>query len=224
MKELVFFLEEPSAREMMKGVLSRLLPDDIAIRYVVFEGKQDLHKRLGKRLKGWMNQDARFVVLRDQDRGDCIETKRQLSAISRDVGKDDVLIRIACHELESWYLGDLDAVEKGLGIGGIAKNQDRKKYRDPDRLTNPSQELNRLTKQAYQKISGSRNIGPHLSLKDNCSHSFMVFISGICRLIQEAWKIPTRRSRNQKGCSKCVWLGPREASPQKLHPSERSLP
>nr|VFK66482.1 MAG: protein of unknown function (DUF4276) [Candidatus Kentron sp. UNK]VFK71683.1 MAG: protein of unknown function (DUF4276) [Candidatus Kentron sp. UNK] len=186
MKELVFFLEEPSTREMMKGVLSRLLPDDIAIRYVVFEGKQDLHKRLPGKLQGWIKQDARFVVLRDQDRGNCIETKRQLSAISQDAGKDDVLIRIACHELESWYLGDLDAVEKGLGVGGIAKNQDTKKYRDPDRLTNPFQELNRLTKQAYQKVSGSRNIGPHLSLKDNCSHSFMVFISGIRRLIEGA--------------------------------------
>nr|VFK55944.1 MAG: hypothetical protein BECKTUN1418F_GA0071002_10777 [Candidatus Kentron sp. TUN]VFK62098.1 MAG: hypothetical protein BECKTUN1418E_GA0071001_10747 [Candidatus Kentron sp. TUN] len=34
-KELVFFLEEPSAREMLKGVLSRLLLR-VILRYVVF--------------------------------------------------------------------------------------------------------------------------------------------------------------------------------------------
>nr|VFJ87820.1 MAG: protein of unknown function (DUF4276) [Candidatus Kentron sp. LFY] len=190
MKELVFFLEEPSAREMLKGILSRLLPSDATARYVVFEGKQDLYKRLGKRIKGWINQDVRFVVLRDQDKGNCIKTKRQLSAICRDAGKNDVLIRIACHELESWYLGDLDAVEKGIGIKGIAKNQDTKKYRDPDHLTNPSQELERLTKQAYQKVSGSRNIGPHLSLENNRSHSFNVFLSGIRRLFEDS-RIPS---------------------------------
>jgi len=185
-KELVFFLEEPSAREMLEGVLPRLLPPDVMPRYVVFQGKQDLHKRLGKKLKGWIKQDVKFVVLRDKDSGDCVETKKQLLAICQDANRDDVLIRIACHELESWYLGDLSAVEKGLDIGGLAKNQDSRKYRDPDHLSNPYQELKRQTKQAYQKVSGSRNIGIHLSLGDNHnrSHSFKVFISGIRRLIE----------------------------------------
>nr|VFK59599.1 MAG: protein of unknown function (DUF4276) [Candidatus Kentron sp. TUN] len=185
-KELVFFLEEPSAREMLKGVLPRLLSSDVVPRYVVFEGKQDLHKRLEKKLKGWINTNARFIVLRDQDKGDCVETKNRLFGICQKAGKNknETLIRIACHELESWYLGDLDAVEKGLGIKGITKNQDTKKYRSPDRLTNPSQELKRLTKQAYQKVSGSRDIGPFLSLRDNRSHSFKMFISGIRRLIR----------------------------------------
>ena len=42
MTQLVFFLEEPSARAMLENFLPRILPDNIAVRYVVFEGKQDL--------------------------------------------------------------------------------------------------------------------------------------------------------------------------------------
>lgn len=74
MTELVFFLEEPSAREMLEGLLERLIPPAISRRYVVFEGKQDLHKRLQQRLRGWLNEDACFVVLRDKDSGDCLES------------------------------------------------------------------------------------------------------------------------------------------------------
>ncbi|MEA3412892.1 MAG: DUF4276 family protein [Pseudomonadota bacterium] len=186
MRELVFLLEEPSAREMLKGVLPRLLPENVTVRYIVFEGKQDMHKRLGRKLKGWIHQDCRFVVLRDKDSGDCVEAKNALRRICQKAGKEDVLIRIACHELESWYLGDLHAVERGLRLDGLGRLQGNRKYRDPDQLGNPSQELTRLTRKKYQKLGGSRQIAPHLSLGNNRSHSFRVFISGVGRLLEDA--------------------------------------
>lgn len=34
-----FLLEEPSANEMLKGILPRILPENIHVRYVVFDGK-----------------------------------------------------------------------------------------------------------------------------------------------------------------------------------------
>ena len=185
MTELVFFLEEPSAKQMLLGVLPRLLPEDVTVRYVVFEGKQDLHKRLGRRLRGWMALNTRFVVLRDKDSGNCAEIKNQLLQISEEAGREGVLIRISCHELESWYLGDLRAVEQGLQIYRLARKQGNQKFRNPDRLANPSQELLRLTRKTYQKVGGSRKIGPYLSLDANRSHSFNVFISGIGRLVEE---------------------------------------
>ncbi len=46
MKTIVFFLEAPSAREMLVGVLPRILPEGIQVRYIVFQGKQDLEKNL----------------------------------------------------------------------------------------------------------------------------------------------------------------------------------
>ena len=37
---LVCCLEEPSAREMLAGVLARILPTGWNVQYIVFEGKQ----------------------------------------------------------------------------------------------------------------------------------------------------------------------------------------
>jgi hypothetical protein len=184
--QLVLFLEEPSAREMLAGLLPRVLPKDMVFRCVVFEGKQDLEKRLPGKLRGWQAPDTLFVVLRDKDQGDCVEIKDRLVRICNEAGRPETLVRIACHELESWYLGDLAAVEKGLAIGGLARHRLKAKYKNPDRLANPAQELQRLTGNRYQKVSGSRSIGPYLEANGNASHSFSVFVSGIRRLIDEA--------------------------------------
>lgn len=77
MKTIVFFLEEPSAREMLAGILPRILPSSIQVRYIVFRGKQDLEKNLKKKLCGWRLPDSIFVVMRDQDSGDCKAIKNQ---------------------------------------------------------------------------------------------------------------------------------------------------
>lgn len=182
MNHLVIFLEEPSAREMLKGLLPRILPPSIAITYIVFQGKQDLEKRLPMRLRAWKAPDSGFIVLRDKDLGNCISIKNHLKSICLRGHKPDALIRIACHELESWYLGDLQAVELGLSLRGLVRQQQKRKFRLPDLLANPAQELKRLTVNVYTKVGGSRLIGPHLSLTENTSHSYGVFIEGIKRL------------------------------------------
>lgn len=181
MNELVFLLEEPSAKAMLEGVLPRLLGDNVNVVYVVFEGKQDLEKRLPRRLRAWLNPNARFVVMRDQDSGDCYEIKRKLAGICEEAGRPGALVRIACHELESFYLGDLQAVASTIGPHTLVKQQDKAKYRDPDNLNNAYQELKRIAK-AYQKLAGSRAIGPALSLDDNRSRSFNQLIGGIKKL------------------------------------------
>jgi len=184
MKTIVFFLEEPSAREMLEGLLPRLLPQGFIRRYVVFRGKQDLEKQLEKRLRGWQLPDSVFVVMRDQDSGDCHDVKARLVELCRRTGRDEALVRVACRELESFYLGDLEAVEKGLELRGLAVRQDHRKFRAPDGLGNPSNELFKLTGNLYQKVSGSRAIAPHLRLNGNRSHSFNVLVSGIKKLVE----------------------------------------
>lgn len=184
MKTIVFFLEEPSAREMLEGLLPRILPEDIQIRYLVFQGKQDLEKNLIKRLRGWRIPDSVFVVMRDQDSGDCKAIKAKLTDLCREAGREGVMVRIACRELESFYLGDLSAVEKGLGLNGLGKQQRKRKFRDPDALSHPAEELYRLTGNIYDKVIGSRVIAPHLNLEMNCSKSFRVLLSGIANLIR----------------------------------------
>lgn len=186
MTTLVFCLEEPSAKAMLEGVLPRLLLNGVNAKYMVFEGKQDLHKQLVRRLRHWQQPDTRFVVMRDQDSGDCQEIRRQLIELCHEAGRPDALVRVACRELESFYLGDLAAVEAGLLLKGIAKKQTNRKFREPDALANAAEELGKLTRNTYQKLSGSRSIGPHLRLDgSNTSSSFKALVDGIQRITLE---------------------------------------
>ncbi|MBE0584989.1 MAG: DUF4276 family protein [Desulfofustis sp.] len=184
MKTIVFFLEEPSAREMLVGVLPRVLPENVQVRYLVFQGKQDLEKNLKKKLRGWRIPESVFVVMRDQDSGDCKAIKTKLVNLCREAGQEGVLVRVACRELESFYLGDLAAVEQGLSLRNLGAQQQSRKYRNPDALSNPAMELRRLTNNAYDKIAGSRAIAPFLSVETNYSMSFNVLLSGIRKLAE----------------------------------------
>ncbi|HIJ40384.1 MAG TPA: DUF4276 family protein [Deltaproteobacteria bacterium] len=184
MKRLIFLLEEPSTEEMLKGVLPRLLPVDVYPEFKVFERKQDLEKRLAQTLKAWRAPHCAFVVIRDQDSGDCHVIKQKLIDLCRQANRSDVLIRVACRELESFYLGDLAAVEKGLGIFGLARKQNNRKYRAPDKIGSPSWELGQLTAGIYKKLAGSRAIAPYLEIEANKSHSFKILLAGIRKLVE----------------------------------------
>ena len=184
MKEIVFFLEEPSAEAMLEGILPRLLPEDFTWRSVVFEGKHDLEKRIVKRMRGYLNREARFIVLRDQDMADCRSVKTVLLEKCRQAGRTDAFVRIACHELESFYLADLAAVERGLHVAGLAKRQYKEKYRNPDIHTKPSQILREIVP-SYQKVGGSRAIGHYLDLDNTRSSSFKNLVAAIRNIIAE---------------------------------------
>ena len=184
--ELVFFLEEPSARVMLEGLLPKILPAHIVPRYITFEGKTDLEKNISRKLRAWLNPQTRFVVLRDQDSSNCTDVKNTLVKLCNEAGKANTLVRVACRELESWYIGDLKAVEDGLGLSGLARQQNKSKFRNPDVLNNAYEELSKLTKQTYQKVSGSRAIGPHLDKNRNYSKSFQVFVTGIEKVINSS--------------------------------------
>jgi hypothetical protein len=120
MKHLVLFLEEASAKAAFEGLLPRFLPEDVVVQYVVFEGKSDMEKRLERKLRGWIQPNTGFLVLRDQDAADCHDVKKKLLQICQRAGKPCAVVRVACRELESWYFGDLAAVELALGIPNLA--------------------------------------------------------------------------------------------------------
>ena len=86
MDELVFFLEEESAKVMLQSIVAKLQLEQqyVATRYIVFEGKQHLDQNLEHKLRGYVNPQARFIVLRDQDGSDCKTLKSKLSAICAD--------------------------------------------------------------------------------------------------------------------------------------------
>jgi hypothetical protein len=186
MINLVCLLEEPSAKEMLAGLFPRLLPEGVTPFVIPFEGKQDLEKQLVRRIRNWRSPNSVFLVMRDQDAGDCEVIKSGLMELCQQAGKTNTVVRIACRELESFYFGDLAAVEVGLNIQGLTQHTRKAKYRNPDAIVNPADELMKLTGGVYQKVSGSRAIGPHLNLEGNTSHSFKVLIAGIRRLVAAA--------------------------------------
>lgn len=180
MKELVFCLEELSARRFLEGLVGRLNAAGVPIRYIVFEGKQDLEAQLARRLRGYRNPEAIFIVVRDQDGApDCRVVKQRLQDICAEAGRPDAVVRIACHELEAFYWGDLYAVEQALGVKGLSKLGSKARFRDSDAIIGPARELSAATGGVYQKVSGSSAIGQTLS-PDRCtSRSFQVLHAAI---------------------------------------------
>ncbi|NET54759.1 MAG: hypothetical protein F6K47_00665 [Symploca sp. SIO2E6] len=62
------------------------------------------------------------------------------------------------------------------------KKQNKRKFRDPDRLNSAKQELKNLVSEYYEGTH-SKKIAPYLSLADNKSHSFKVLLDGIRKLL-----------------------------------------
>jgi hypothetical protein len=187
MKTIAFFLEEPSAKAMLEGFIKAhfaIDPQEYTLCYSVYEGKQDLENHLERRLKGWRTPNTVFVIMRDQDSGDCRVIKQKLLKKCSAAGRPNAIVRIACRELESFYLGDPAAVEKGLEVSNIVKRSNRKIFNEPDKIDMPSKALKTITKNKYQKIDGSRRISPFLNPGINRSHSFKVLYQSLCQILQ----------------------------------------
>lgn len=186
MPEIVFLLEEPSARDALEGMLLTVLPPDVQTKYLVFEGKQDLEKRMARTLRAWRTPDAKFIVLRDQDSGDCYAIKKRLLERCREARREDrAIVRIACRELESWFLGDWSAIAAAFGVPRVSGFNDKAAYRNPDQVVNPAMEIKKHIP-SYQKRDGARRIGRHLKRDSNTSHSFCVFVDAVVRLTSES--------------------------------------
>ena len=181
---LVCLLEEKSAGAFLRVLLPRVLPPSVTPCYMEFEGKQDLQRRMAKRMQGWIQPNTAFLVLRDQDSGDCKQVKRELAQVAASTGKHPVVIRIACQELESFFIGDLRAVALAFDAPKLATLAGIAKFRLPDKLGSPSKELASLLKlRHFPKVDGARRIAAHMNLYDNKSGSFQALLTGLERLV-----------------------------------------
>lgn len=178
---IVFLVEEESMYAALQQLLPKVFPqwrEHRDWRCIPHEGKSDLEKSIPRKLRGWRTQGTRFVVLRDQDSADCHSVKLRIRTLCVDAGKPDTLIRIPCHELESWFLGDLGAVAIAFDRPDLARLQTKKKYRNPDHLSNASSEIHELTG-VRGKVNRARLIASKMNININKSHSFNVFLSGL---------------------------------------------
>lgn len=177
--KLIFLLEEQSMKYFLDGLLPRILPTEIQFVTIPHEGKSDLQKSLVAKLRGWNEPDIKFVVVQDQDSNDCKELKEKLMTLCKNANKE-VLIRIACHELEAWYFGDMNALSMAYGVDLLSAKRKRK-YRIPDTIINPKAELKRLLPE-HQQIAGARRIAPIIDIENNSSVSFQMFVSGVKKI------------------------------------------
>jgi len=179
MSRMVFLLEERSMKTLLDGLLPRLIPE-MPFVCIPHEGKEDLEKSIPRKLRAWREPGARFVVIRDNDGGDCEALKQRLVALCNSSGRSDALVRIACQELEAWYIGEPAAMAKAFGNSQLNDIGNKSRYRDPDAIHQPSREIAKLLPE-FQKVSGARRMASCLSRNGNHSRSFQVTMDGIER-------------------------------------------
>ena len=183
MKKVIFLLEERSMKEFLEGFLPRLMPD-LNFLCITHEGKQDLEKSIPRKLRAFHR--AYFVIIRDNDGADCHVIKARLKRICNKGGQADALIRIACQELEAWYLGALAVLADVYARPKLAELRRKAKYRNPDHFGSPSSELTKLVPE-FRKMEGARRMGMSMPLdaSENPSRSFQVFVEGMHRIIDK---------------------------------------
>ena len=181
---LIFLLEERSAKVFLDSLLPRLLPSCTEFLTIPHEGKQDLRRSIPRKLRAWQRPEDRFIVVHDQDSCDCLALKAELQLLCLSAGRSDVKIRIACHELEAWYLGDLASLDQAYG-SQLQRLKDSRLLRNPDAVVNPSQELLRRIP-AFSKIDAARKLGSSINLGSNESCSFRLLLQTVRQLIPPA--------------------------------------
>lgn len=197
-----FLVEEPSIEATLHNLLPSMIPYDATYRISVFRGKKDLLKQLPARLDGyahWIPESYRLVILIDQDRENCLVLKKQLEQMCQHSGLTtksnnhgngfQVLNRIVIEELESWFIGDVDALRSAYPRipESFAK---RIKFRDPDSVQGGTWESLEAALQklgyfrgGYSKVQAARDISIHMIPERNRSKSFQVFREGLLVLI-----------------------------------------
>jgi hypothetical protein len=138
---------------------------------------------------------VRFVILHDQDSHDCKNLKADLNSLCSQSGRKETIIRIVCRELESWLLGDLGAIDQYLETVRFSKMQDKAKYRNPDQIGNPSQELTTLLRDSG-KVRRARAVSAHMEPSRNTSRSFQVFLKTLNDLKNDQGLQPKNQSKD----------------------------
>ncbi|MCK5876052.1 MAG: DUF4276 family protein [Candidatus Marithrix sp.] len=183
---MIFFLvEDYSTRKFLEGILPRLGFENFEIKH--HRGKGDLISNLDKIIPSLSKRAQQIIIILDQDRQDCIKLKKELNnKLTHCVC--EYKIRIACYELETWFLGDMTAISKCSPRFKPDFFRGKEKYRNIDKFTKikPSTEIENIVpdwkKNYTSKPKFAETIAPFMSLEPtgskqaNRSHSFHVLL------------------------------------------------
>jgi len=170
-------------KEVLTIILPKIIPLTFTFQCIPHNGKSALKKSIPIKTKGWREPNVQFIIVHDKNSSDCKKLKEELYNLIDSSKRTNTLVRIVCTELESWFLGDLNAVEKGYNTN-LSAYKAKALFRNPDIILNAKQELRKLIP-TYQPISGSNTISQFMDITKNNSHSFNVFVSGVKNLVKE---------------------------------------
>lgn len=178
-------LEEQSAEHFLKALLPKILPPfpPIHCNYIPHHGKDDLHNSIENKLRLWGTPNTYFIILHDQDNHNCMQLKNKLRRLCEKNSKHEPLIRIVCQELEAWYCGDLDAVQKAFPSFKAAMYKNKGKFRNPDGISEPSTRLKEIIRN-FSKGKAARMIPEHMDIHNNRSTSFNCMVTGIQHFVE----------------------------------------
>lgn len=183
---IFFLLEEQSMKIVLKNLLGKIIADQDYL-LISHNGMMDLQRAIPKIVPTLSKKfNARIVIVHDQDNHDCIQLKNKLLLLTQNA-YCPILIRIACKELESWFLGDMKAIEKAFPKFKSDKYINKQKFRHIDSIHKPSMiikdlipELNNYEIIPKRKLAES--ISVHMNINQNNSVSFNHFVNGIKKL------------------------------------------
>ena len=185
---LHIFTEELSFKKLADQILPILLPKDTGFKVYTHRGKQDLEQALTKTLPVISKKPgAKVLITRDQDSGNCINVKRDLEKIITGKCFCQYKIRIVCHELECWMLGDMEAIAKAYPRFKAELYQYKADYRTVDRIADAPERLIRIIPELKQnkslpKLEFANRVASHMNIEANSSTSFKHFIIAIRQL------------------------------------------
>jgi hypothetical protein len=181
-------VEEPSMKNVLDIILPQILPEGYALGVNCFirphQGKSDLQKSIPIKVNAFKAYPTivRLIVIQDQDSNDCMVLKQDLiDLIQTQNLHQPHLIRIACKELENWYLGDMQAIEAVYPTFKARTHQRKAKYRHSDNIFG-ADDLERQIKD-FSKGYASKNIPKNMILDKNTSSSFNHLLSGVQRFL-----------------------------------------
>jgi len=187
-KALEILTEEPSMEYFLRGMLPRILPKDYVLDENCFirphEGKSDLKRSIPKKMRAYprYGYPVKVLIVHDQDSNDCAELKKTLIEQTKTSLYDiPCVIRIACRELENWYLGDFETLEKIYPEINASRQSKKAKFSNPDNVFG-AHEISLLTDN-FSKTEAARALGSIINIDSNCSPSFQQFIQGLSKLL-----------------------------------------
>lgn len=188
MNRLEILVEEQSMEALLKVLLPQILPNGWTVGTNVFirphQGKGDLQKSIPIKFKAFsrLPQKTGFIILQDQDANDCKNLKAELVALCQQNNMGNACpfkVRIVCHELEAWYLGDVKALSSVFPHKFKAKQFENKNMcKDPDSVINPKKQLKNIVGE-YAQIATASRIANKMVVNNNRSESFKQFICAV---------------------------------------------